>query len=68
MAEAQDASAWAEMHVKRVTEELAAARPTLAWLKDAKVGHEGNAVMVKVAVPARLLEDLPRASSNDLPL
>ncbi|HSO31862.1 MAG TPA: hypothetical protein VLT33_05085, partial [Labilithrix sp.] len=66
--EDEDASAWAEMHVKRVIEELAAARPALAWLKDAKVGHEGNGVLVRVAVPARLLEDLPRATSGDLSL
>lgn len=65
--EDEDASAWAEMHVKRVIEELAA-RPTLVWLKDAKVGHEGNAVTVKLAVPARLLEDLPKASGSDLSL
>jgi hypothetical protein len=66
--EDEDASAWAEMHVKRVIEELATARPTLAWLKEAKVGHEGNAVIVKVAVPTRLLEDLPKANSGDLAL
>lgn len=64
----EDASAWAEMHVKRVIGELAASRPALTWLKDAKVGHEGNGVVVKVAVPARLLEDLPRASAGDLSL
>jgi hypothetical protein len=66
--EDEDASAWAEMHVKRVIEELAAARPNLAWLKDAKVGHEGNGVLVRVAVPTRLLEDLPKASGGDLSL
>ena len=66
--EDEDASAWAEMHVKRVIEELAAARPALAWLKDAKVGHEGNGVIVKVAIPPRLLEDLPRATGGDLSL
>ncbi len=66
--EDEDASAWAEMHVKRVIEELSKARPALAWLHDAKVGHEGNAVTVMVAVPARLLEDLPKASAGDLSL
>lgn len=66
--EDEDASAWAEMHVKRVLEELAAARPALAWLKDAKVGHEGNGVVVKVAIPPRLLEDLPKATGGDLSL
>ncbi len=66
--EDEDASAWAEMHVKRLIDELAAARPNLAWLKDAKVGHEGNGVVVRVAVPTRLLEELPKASGGDLSL
>jgi hypothetical protein len=68
----EDASAWAEMHAKRVIEELARQEPTakrsFTWLKDAQVGHEGNAVIIKLPVPARLLEDLPNASGNDLPL
>ena len=66
--EDEDASAWAEMHVKRVIGELATSRATLGWLKDAKVGHEGNGDIVKVAIPARLLEDLPRAASGDFAL
>ncbi|MBX3193083.1 MAG: hypothetical protein KF819_39225 [Labilithrix sp.] len=69
----EDASAWAEMHVKRVIEELAQieprpGRPNLSWLKGAVVGHEGSAVTVKVAVPPRLLEELPNATGGDLPL
>ena len=66
--EDEDASAWAEMHVKRVVGELAAARPALAWLKDARVGHEGNAVVVNLAIPPRLLEDLPKAAGGDFSL
>jgi hypothetical protein len=71
--ETEDASAWAEMHVKRVIEELtsgtpARGAPSLEWLKTAKVGHENNNVVVQVAVPARLLEDLPNASAGDLML
>ena len=66
----EDASAWAEMHVKRIVEQLGGARPNLAWLKDAKVGRgtgaESNAVTVKVAIPPRLLEDLPKATGSDL--
>ena len=64
--EDEDASAWAEMHGRRVLGELAASRPALGWLKEARVGHEGNAVVVKVAIPARLLEELPKASGGDL--
>jgi hypothetical protein len=69
----EDASAWAEMHVKRVFEEIShqeprKGTPSLDWLKTAQVGHDGSAVIVKVAVPARLLEELPNASGNDLAL
>jgi hypothetical protein len=71
--ETEDASAWAEMHAKRVLDEIAhqAPRPGHAspdWLKTATVTHEGNTVIVKLAVPPRLLEDLPNASGSDLPL
>jgi hypothetical protein len=71
--EDEDASAWAEMHAKRVLEEIAhqeprRGAPSLDWLKTAQVGHEGNAVVVKLAIPARLLEDLPNASGSDIPL
>ena len=38
------------------------------WLKTATVTHEGNTVIVTLAVPPRLLEDLPNASASDLPL
>lgn len=71
--EDEDASAWAEMHVKRIVEELSHQEPrrggpSLEWLKTAQVGHEGNTVILKIAVPARLLEDLPNATGQDLSL
>lgn len=71
--EDEDASAWAEMHVKRVLEEIShqeprRGAPSVDWLKTAQVGHDGNAVVVKLAIPARLLEDLPNASGSDIPL
>ncbi len=71
--EDEDASAWAEMHVKRVIEEISKqearpGRPSLDWLRSAQVGHDGAAVTVRLAVPARLLEELPNATGNDLPL
>jgi len=69
----EDASAWAEMHTKRIVDEISKQEPrrgapSLDWLKTAKVGHEGNAVTVQLAIPARLLEDLPNASGGDLAL
>lgn len=67
-----DATAWAEMQAKRIVDELAkkgaASGADLAWLKDAKIAYEGNTVFVRVAVPPRLLEELPRASGADLGL
>lgn len=68
-----DACAWAEMHSKRLVDELAKQEPkrgapSLDWLKTAQIGREGNAVTVKLAIPARLLEDLPNASGADLAL
>lgn len=69
----EDSSAWAEMHAKRVVDELSKQEPrrggpSLDWLRTAQVTHEGNTVLVKLAIPARLLEDLPNASGNDLAL
>jgi hypothetical protein len=69
----EDASAWAEMHVKRVLEEISHVEPkkgapSLDWLKTAKADHQGNTVLVTLAIPARLLEDLPNATANDIPL
>jgi hypothetical protein len=87
--EDEDATAWAELQVKRLLEELSRAdvpppperpgprRPTtqpresgprFGWLKDAKVGREGNAVQIKLPIPPRLLEELPVTSGSDLPL
>lgn len=82
----EDATAWAEMHAKRLVDELAALAPEaaprrpgprpdpgplegrFAWLKGTVVEREGNAVRVRLAIPARLLEELPNASARDLPL
>lgn len=67
--EHDDASAWAEMHAKRIFEEIASARVTrLEWLEAAKVDREGNEVRVRVPLPPRLLEELPNASGADISL
>ncbi len=76
-----DAVAWAEMQAKRIVAELskkgAAADPggsassghaDLSWLGSAKIAYEGTTVFVRVAVPPRLLEELPRASGADFGL
>jgi hypothetical protein len=82
------ATAWAEMHAKRLVVELAREIPACrssepaarangsaegtntncGWLKDAKVAYEGNTVFVRVAVPPRLLEELPNATGAELGL
>ena len=62
-----DATAWAEMQAKQLIEELSSA-PDRAWLKEAKVAYEDKTVFVRVAVPPRLLEELPNASGADFGL
>lgn len=57
-----DATAWGEAEAKRLVAELSRAE-SRAWLRDAKIAYEGNTVFVRVAVPPRLLEDLPNASA-----
>lgn len=75
----EDGAAWGEMQGKRLLEDIArtandaAAQRrrvprTFELAKDAKVSREGNAVLVKMKVPAEILTDLPNASANDLPL
>jgi hypothetical protein len=64
----QDATAYAEMQAKQMVQELAKDEKRFGWLKDAKVAYEGNTVHVNLPLPARLLEDLPSASGNDIPL
>ncbi|CAN5738216.1 hypothetical protein BH11MYX4_BH11MYX4_06950 [soil metagenome] len=69
----EDASALAEMHAKRILDEIARQPPkpgkvSLDWLKTATVTHDNNTVIVKLAIPPRLLEDLPNASAGDLSL
>jgi hypothetical protein len=66
--EDQAATAWAEMQAKRVVEELSKDAPRFGWLKEAKVAYEANTVFVRVAVPPRLLEELPAASGADIGL
>jgi hypothetical protein len=63
-----DVTAQAEMHAKRVVEELAKDKERFGWLKDAVVRYEGNTVFVRVAIPPRLLEELPNASGRDFGL
>lgn len=62
------ATAEAEMHAKRIVEELAKDDKRLGWVKDATVKYEGDTVFVRVSVPPRLLEELPNASGADLGL
>lgn len=62
--EDDDASAWAEHALGRVVE-AAAERERLAFLKDAKISRAGNNVVVDLALPPRLLEELPRVTGGD---
>jgi hypothetical protein len=63
----EDASAWAELLVTRLLDESDpdGVRP---WLKAASVSREGGDVRIRVAVPPRLLEELPKATGAELGL
>ncbi|MBX3231675.1 MAG: hypothetical protein KIT84_23390 [Labilithrix sp.] len=61
------ATAYGEMQAKKIAAELAKA-PDRAWLKDAKIAYEGDVVFVRVSVPPRLLEELPKVRGEDLGL
>jgi hypothetical protein len=61
-----DGAAMAEMQAKQILEELSKDNQRYGWLKDATVAYEGNTVFVRVAVPPRLLEELPNASGADV--
>lgn len=61
-----DATAWGEMQAKRLVADLVAKdEKRFGWLKEAKVAYEENTVFVRVALPPRLLEELPNASGSD---
>jgi len=62
-----DATAYGEMQAKKITADLAKDKDR-AWLKDAKIAYEGNTVFVRVSVPPRLLEELPKTKGSDLGL
>lgn len=64
----QDSAAYAEMQAKQMVAELGKDEKRFGWLKEAKVAYEGNTVHVRMPVPPRLLEELPSASGNDIPL
>lgn len=61
-----DATAYGEMQAKKIASELAAEGKDRAWLKDAKIKYEGDVVYVRLALPPRLLDELPNASGSDL--
>ena len=63
----EDAVARAEMNAKRIVAELSKSEAR-AWLRDAKVDYQGRTVVVRMALPPRLLEELPSASGADLSL
>jgi hypothetical protein len=66
--EDEGAVAYAEMQAKQMVEELRTDDKRFGWLKDATVAYEGNALHVRMPLPPRLLEELPKASGSDIPL
>jgi hypothetical protein len=73
-----DAAAWGEMQTKRLIDDIKNQPPAedrgrrrgmrMDWLKDAKVSREATTVKLRVDLPAPLLEQLPNAGPNDIPL
>ena len=61
-------AAWGKTNGKAVALELATDEKRFGWMKDAKVAYEGTTVFLRVAVPPRLLAELPNASGADLGL
>ena len=63
----EDAAAWAESTVKQVVEAYGrGTNPRLAWLSTAKLERENRVLKVRVALPARLIEELPNAQPAEL--
>lgn len=63
----EDAAALGEMHAKRIAAELARVDPKkLGWLEGAVVTREAKSVTVRLPVPPRLLEELPKAGAGDV--
>lgn len=63
-----DATAYGEMQAKKIAADLAGKDPNRAWLKAASIKYEGNVVLVRLALPPRLLDELPNATGSDLGL
>jgi hypothetical protein len=63
-----DASAWAEAHAKRLVGELARAEGLgrLDFLKEARIEREGANLVVRVAIPQRLLDELPNVRGEEI--
>ena len=62
-----DATAFGEMQAKKIAADLSKEKDR-TWLKDAKIAYQGNTVFIRVSVPPRLLEELPKTKGGDLGL
>lgn len=60
------AAAAAEVHARRAVEELAKDEERRSWLGETEVAREQRSLLVRLAVPPRLLEELPGATGRDL--
>jgi hypothetical protein len=60
-----DAAAHGEQRARDLAAYLAEKDRRLAFMKDAVVHYEGSNVTVKVAIPQRLLEELPKTTVSD---
>jgi hypothetical protein len=60
------ATAYGEMQAKKIAADLAGNDKNRAWIKDAKIQYEGDVVYVRLALPPRLLDELPNVTGSDL--
>jgi hypothetical protein len=54
------------MQAKKIAADLAGNDKNRTWIKDAKIQYEGDVVYVRLALPPRLLDELPNVTGSDL--
>ena len=63
----EDAAAFAEVRLREIVQELGTrGSDKTKWLGEAKVDRQAATIVAKVAIPSKLLEDLPTVNQGDL--
>ncbi len=65
----EGAAAWAESTLGQVVEAYGhGSNPRTAWIGGAKIDRQGRSITLRVALPPRLLEELPAVDATDIGL